>query len=117
MNSGFNSIKKNTDFRRVYKYGKIKSNKYFTLTYLKNSEISESAIGISISRKVGKSVVRNKIKRRMREIIRKNYSCILAGYELVFVVRKPCCDLDFLGLEEAFIKTLKMAKLVSNNDF
>ncbi|NLM06049.1 MAG: ribonuclease P protein component [Tissierellia bacterium] len=106
MNPGYKSIKKNEDYRAVYKSGIIKNSPYFTLTYLDNNK-DETRIGIAVSKKTGNSVKRNRIKRRMREIIRKNYSKIKKGFDLVIVMRDKSESLSFSELEGIFIDIIK----------
>lgn len=111
MNSGYKSLKKNIEYRNVYREGRMKNSLFFTLYYKKNN-LPYSVIGLSISKKVGNSVVRNKLKRRMREILRENYSILSDGYDFIFIIRKPAADLDFQNLKEAFFKVLKSAGMV-----
>lgn len=106
MNPGYSNIKKNEDYRAVYKYGIIKNSPYFTLTYLKKDN-DETRIGISVSKKTGNSVIRNRLKRRMREIVRRNYKKVKKGFDLVFVMRNKSNCVSFSELEEIFIDMIK----------
>ena len=67
----FNCIKKNDEFRAVYKNGKSYANRYLVM-YVKDNDRESNRIGISVSKKVGNSVVRHRITRIMREIYRLN---------------------------------------------
>ena len=65
----FNSIKKNRDFQEVYQNGRSLANKLLVM-YIKKTDRPETRIGISVSRKVGNSVVRHRITRLIRESFR-----------------------------------------------
>ena len=62
------SLKKYGDFQRVYKRGRSYANKYLIMYVLKQ-DVQENRIGISVSKKVGNSVVRHRITRLIREVI------------------------------------------------
>ncbi len=85
---GIERIKKNFEFTRVYKRGKSQSDKLLVV-YVKKNGLSFNRYGISISKKVGKSNKRNKIKRRLKEILRNidKSSFLKTGYDIVLVVR------------------------------
>ncbi len=82
-------LRKNCEFRSVYKRGRSFSNKYLVL-YIKRNKENFSKLGISVSKKVGKSVVRSRVKRLISESYRLNNSNLKQGYDLVFIARKPC---------------------------
>ncbi len=100
------SLKTNKDFRRVYNKGKSYASFYLVLYLLENKK-NFSRNGFSISRKIGKAVVRNKLKRRMKEIIRSEEENIKIGYDLIFIARNPVNKLDFNGLKNETKKLLK----------
>ena len=66
----FNSIKKNADFQKVYKTGKSYANKLLIMYVMKKDEAEATRIGISVSKKVGNSVVRHHVTRLVRESFR-----------------------------------------------
>jgi ribonuclease P protein component len=82
------TIKSNSEFVRVYKNGRHYAGKYLVLHVLK-CEHSVNSLGINASRKVGKSVRRNRIKRLIKENYRLYEAFIRIGYLVVFVVRTP----------------------------
>ena len=67
----FNSIKKNSDFQKTYRMGKSYANKLLIM-YVRESGQEKNRIGISVSKKVGNSVVRHHITRLIREVFRLN---------------------------------------------
>lgn len=97
----FNSLKKQNDFDRVFKTGEVFGNKAFVMYYFKNnSEINR--IGIIVSKKVSKkSVVRNKIRRRIKESYRLNQDFFKRGYDIIIIAKQPCKDEDYNHLEKS----------------
>lgn len=88
-----NRLKKKKEFSFVYRRGKSFNTKYLSL-YVCNTRLKNSKIGFSISNKVGNSVVRHKIKRRLSEILKNEISKLpLNNY--IFVVKIGCETLNF----------------------
>jgi len=80
--------------------------------YVKNNQLDRTRLGISISKKVGKSVVRNKIKRRIKEIFRKSLAEIKKGYDVVITVKPQAADADFKTMESEIKSLLKRGNLL-----
>lgn len=80
------SLKKNYQFLKVYKRGISYAGKYLVVYCLKNN-CDNIRLGITTSKKVGNSVVRNRIRRLLKENYRHIEEKILVGYDIVFVVR------------------------------
>jgi len=105
-------LRKNSDFRRVYNRGKSLASFSLVLYYYPNKEnIDYNRFGFSISKKIGKAVVRNKLKRRLREIMRLKTD-LKKGYDLVIIVRRPAVNLDYAELRGEVDKLLKRAGLL-----
>ncbi|MCX8128987.1 MAG: ribonuclease P protein component [Clostridia bacterium] len=79
-------IKKNYEFLRIYKKGKFYVGKFIILYVLANN-FSMNRLGITASKKVGKSVIRNRLRRLIKENYRMYESTIKEGYDYVFVAR------------------------------
>jgi ribonuclease P protein component len=105
-----------SDFNRVFKQGKRQSLPEFTLAYrvrpAKDGQSFPPRLGLSVSRKAGKSFQRNKFKRRLREIFRLNHEKLASGTELVFIPRKEAVALSYFDLESKVFSLLKRAKLL-----
>ncbi|MDO4614962.1 MAG: ribonuclease P protein component [Lachnospiraceae bacterium] len=84
-------LKKNADFSRVYRRGKSKANKQLVMYILKRQD-QMNRMGISVSKKVGNSVIRHRIKRRMKEIYRLNEEKFGSGYDIVFIARNAAAE-------------------------
>ena len=80
------SLKKNKDFQVVYKNGKSYANRYLVL-YIRENGMDKNRLGISVSKKVGNSVKRNRARRLMKENYRFLGENIKEGYDLIFIAR------------------------------
>jgi ribonuclease P protein component len=80
------SLKDNRIFQKLYNRGKRSVSPYFALYYRKNGK-KQTRIGITASTKLGKAVVRNRVRRRIREIIRLAEAGISPGHDIVIVAR------------------------------
>lgn len=103
-----NRLKKNQEFQQVYRFGRSWVGKYLVL-YLKKNEKEYPRFGFTVSKKIGQAVVRNRIKRRMREICRLNYGRFFGGYDLIFVARKKIKGIDYCLVEQEIGKLCKKA--------
>lgn len=98
----FHSIKKNSDFQKVYKNGISYANKYLVM-YVLDADEGDTRIGISVSRKVGNSVVRHRFVRLVRESFRLNKDRLKKGKDIVIVARAAAKDKNFDRIESAFL--------------
>lgn len=80
------SLKKNDDFRRVYRQGTSAADRYLVMYVLENNT-GRNRIGISVSKKVGNSVVRHRLTRLIREAYRLRESDFSRGLDMVVVAR------------------------------
>ena len=111
----FNSIKKNEEFKYIYKNGKSYANKYLVM-YVSDRDTSVNRIGISFSKKVGNSVVRLRLTRLLREIFRLNEYKISEKKDIVLVVRVNAKNCDYRELESAFLHLLKIHHLLGRDE-
>lgn len=101
------SLKKNRQFQSVYKSGKSYANKYLVM-YVKENGTGGNRIGISVSKKVGNSVVRHRITRLVRESYRLQESMFNSGLDIVIVARK---NAGSAGYEEIYSGLQHLGKL------
>ena len=97
---------KNRDFQVVYKNGKSYANKYLVM-YLLNNNKEESRLGISVSKKVGNSVVRHRVTRLIREAYRLNKEKFLNGYDIVIIARSSANGKTYQEIESALLHLAK----------
>lgn len=88
-------LRDNRDFSRVFRQGKSVANRFFVCYTLDNSQVDEFRVGFSVSKKIGKAVVRNRVKRRMREAVRLMKDDIKEHQDIVLIARIPSRDLAF----------------------
>ena len=98
----FPSIKKNSEFQQVYRNGKSYANKLLIM-YISRSERPDTRIGISVSKKVGNSVVRHHLARLVRESFRLNRDTLEEGLDIIVVARAAAKDSDYKTIERAFM--------------
>ena len=101
-------LKSNMEFKKVYSGGKSYWNRNLVL-YVKNNNIGNTRVGYSITKKIGNSVVRNRIRRRMKEIYRLRFDSIKNNYDLIFIPKKNIVDISYKELESAMLHILKLA--------
>ncbi|MCX5881627.1 MAG: ribonuclease P protein component [Deltaproteobacteria bacterium] len=87
-------ILKRYEFVEFYSFGKAVHSSGFVLVY-KSGKASRSRIGITVSRKVGNAVVRNRIKRRVREYYRLHSIAVPNGWDFHVIAKKPSATLSF----------------------
>jgi ribonuclease P protein component len=105
------SIRASKDFSRVYNRGRSKANPVLVMYVLSNGK-EYNRIGISVSKKVGKSVVRNRVKRLIKEAYRKYSGRIAKGYDLVLIARMQAKEMEYKDIEKWMADLLVRHKLV-----
>lgn len=96
------SLKKYGDFQRVYKKGRSYANKYLIM-YILKQDTPGNRIGISVSKKVGNSVVRHRITRLIRESYRLNEQLFVSGLDIVVIARPGAKGRSFFEIESALL--------------
>jgi len=96
------SLTKRRDFELVFKEGVTSASKYLVM-YAKPNELSFNRLGLSVSKKVGKAVTRNRIKRLLREAMRKPLHGVTLNYDFIIVARRSSVE----GKLDDFIQVIK----------
>lgn len=104
------SLKENEDFREIYSTGKSLANKYLIM-YVKRNNSNRNRIGISVSKKVGNSVVRHRITRLIRESYRLSEDSFLSGLDIIVVARAGAKGKDYSEIESALLHLTKLHKI------
>ncbi len=110
MKETLNRLRKNKEFKRVYKFGNKVVAKYTVLFYIQN-DLGYNRAGFSISKKVGNSVRRHRIKRLYFESLRRLNPNLKRGYDLVIVARKSAMRMDYHSGKKELESMLKRAHL------
>lgn len=107
----FDTLRNTRQFNQVYKKGKSIVNRHVVM-YYKRNQLGYNQVGFSVSKKVGKAVVRNRVKRLMKESFRINHEKLTEGYDIVFVARVRSKDSTYLEIEKAMKNCFKKGKLM-----
>lgn len=97
----------NSEFQNIYKNGTSYANKYLVM-YVSENPKGESKLGISVSKKVGNSVVRHRLARLIRETYRLNKEMFNSGLNIVVIARVTAKDRSFAEIESAFLHLCRM---------
>jgi len=109
------TLKSNRDFKKVYRYGQSLANRSLVLYLLPNRNAG-LRFGFSISKKLGKAVVRNRLRRRIKEICRLNMHWFPPDHDLVIVVRPDAVKRDFRYLSEGLFRLTQKARMKKGGD-
>ena len=105
------SLKKNHQFQFVYKNGKSYVNKYLVM-YIKENGLERNRIGISVSKKVGNSVIRHRVTRLIRESYRLHESVFNSGLDIVVVARKAASEIGYFEAEKSILHLAKLHQII-----
>ena len=105
------SLKKNHQFQFVYKNGKSYANKYLVM-YVKENGLEKNPIGISVSKKVGNSVVRHRVTRLIRESYRLHENVFNSGLDIVIVGRPSAATVGYNEVESALLHLGKLHHII-----
>ena len=105
------SLKKNYEFRYVYENGKSYANKYLVM-YVVENNTDRNRLGISVSKKVGNSVVRHRITRLIRESYRLHENIFNSGLDIVVIARNNAAKAGYAEIESALLHLGKLHKIL-----
>ena len=106
------SLKLNHIFRRCYS-SSGHANSYLVL-YARKNRSATNRVGGTVSKKLGCAVVRNRVRRRLREIYRLNEHRFAPGWDIVVVARSRCVQGDFQSLTDAYLSLAEKAGVLEN---
>ena len=107
------SLKKNRDFQIVYRKGNSSANKYLVMNVMEN-KLNKNRVGISVTKKVGNSIVRHRLARLIRESYRLNEDKFLCGYDIVVIARATAKEKSYWDIESALMHLGSLHKLISS---
>mgnify|MGYP003478438333 FL=1 len=104
-------LKNTNQFKIVYNNGKSYANRELVM-YLRKNDSDTNRLGISVSKKVGNSVVRHRITRLIRESYRLNEAKLLQGYDIVVVARANAKEKNYFDICRAFLHLAKLHRII-----
>lgn len=107
------SLKKNYEFKNVYNHGVSYANRYLVM-YVMNNQTDKNRIGISVSKKVGNSVIRHHLTRLVRESYRLHEELFNSGLDIVVVARVNAKDASYHDIEEALLHLGSLHKILNH---
>lgn len=107
-------LKNTNQFKIVYNNGKSYANRELVM-YLRKNDSDTNRFGISVSKKVGNSVVRHRVTRLIRESYRLNEEKLLQGYDIVVVARANAKDKNYFDICRAFLHLAKLHRIIEEN--
>ena len=108
------SLKKNRDFQNVYRKGKSYANKYLVMYVLPN-QTEMNRLGISVSKKVGNSVIRHHLTRLIRESYRLHEDMFNSGLDIVVIARQTAKEVSYHEIESALLHLGGLHKVTKTN--
>ena len=109
------SLKKNQDFKTVYRKGKSYANKYLVMYVLPN-ETEMNRLGISVSKKVGNSVIRHHLTRLIRESYRLHEEMFNSGLDIVVIARVNAKEITYHQTEKALLHLGGLHKILKKEN-
>ena len=106
------TLKENRDFRRLYRKGATAVDRCMVL-YCCRNRLGRNRYGFTVSTKLGKAVVRNRARRRLREVYRLNESALKPGYDIVIVARSRAVEAPFSKLTASFLRLADKAGILT----
>ncbi len=110
------SLKENHLFQKVYKRGKSYISGTVVLYVLKNYDRYNTLVGITVIKNRGNAVVRNRIRRKIKEAYRAVHPFVRDGFLIVIVAKKSCADADFSVIQKDVHALFKKASLYNEKN-
>ena len=98
------TVKENYEFRRIYAKGKSGVSPYLVV-YVRPNRRGHNRLGVTVSTKIGHAVVRNRVRRQLREIFRLNQDKLTQGYDMIVVARTRAVHAEYREIDRAFLRT------------
>jgi ribonuclease P protein component len=106
-------IKKNKEFQEAFQKGRSFANRQFVIYALHKEGQEHFRIGLSVSKKIGNAVTRNRVKRYIKQSILEVKEQLHAGNDYIIIARKPTAEMDFFTVKKSLIHVLKVGKVLN----
>nr|WP_245252454.1 ribonuclease P protein component [Paenibacillus sediminis] len=108
-------LRNRADFTRVYRHGKSFANHQFVVYWFHKRDIERFRLGVSASKKIGNAVVRNRMRRLVKEIVRHHGDELIDHVDIIFIVRKGAVSMSYKELEKSVLHVLRKASLTKRS--
>jgi ribonuclease P protein component len=109
------SVRENRRFQQIRQQGRAYTNELAVACVLAN-QLEYSRFGFAVNSRIGPAVVRNRIKRRLREAVRLQMDRIPPGWDIIFIARRPIRNADYHQMEAACARLLRRAHLLVDDE-
>ncbi|MFC4321690.1 ribonuclease P protein component [Litchfieldia salsa] len=106
-------IKKNKEFQDVFQHGKSTANRQFVVYVLDKQDVEHFRIGLSVSKKIGNAVVRNRVKRLIRQFFLEHKEAVDQKKDYVIIARKPVAEMNYQEVKGSLQHVLKRANVLT----
>lgn len=109
-------VKSETEFQRVFRQGKSKANRQFVVYALPKSDQKHFRVGISVGKKLGNAVVRNHVKRKIRQAVQELDKANLIRHDVDFIIiaRAPSTHMSVEECKDSLMHVFNLAKIKAN---
>ncbi|WP_027964581.1 ribonuclease P protein component [Halalkalibacillus halophilus] len=103
-------VKKNEEFQQIFKHGHSFANRQLVLYFMKKEDQAHYRVGFSVGKKIGNAVMRNQIKRYLRQAFTELEAYIEPEYDYVVIARNPTKQMDFHEVKDSLLHVIKKSK-------
>ncbi|MDQ0091904.1 ribonuclease P protein component [Paenibacillus anaericanus] len=108
-------LRNRADFGRVYRAGKSFANRQLVVYWSNKHDIERFRLGVSASKKIGNAVVRNRIRRKLKEIVRLHEAEIRDHVDIILIVRNGAVEMEYQELEKSVLHVLRKSSLLRSS--
>ncbi|MUK88133.1 ribonuclease P protein component [Ornithinibacillus sp. L9] len=105
-------IKDNKEFQQIFSKGKSFANRQLVIYYRKSSDQDHFRVGLSVGKKIGNAVTRNRIKRFLRQAFHELETQIKPDYDIVIIARQPTSNMEFHEIKKSLTHLLMKERLL-----
>lgn len=105
-------LRNRADFNRIYRYGKSFANRQLVVYWSNKYDTERFRLGVSASKKIGNAVVRNRMRRMLKEIVRLHEAEIRDHVDIIIIVRNGAVGMEYKELEKSVLHVLRKATLL-----
>ncbi len=109
-------LKKNEEFQVVFQQGKSSANKQFVVYVLQKEDQTKFRAGISVSKKIGNAVMRNRVKRLIREALTELEDQIVDSIDFVIIARPPTTEMTYDMFKGSLLHVMKRANIINKSE-